>query len=67
MVAAGLAVTAVFFLVFALIAGAAIALVIGVRFWWVMRKLRAQEKATEALEGEYTVIEGARATERLER
>jgi hypothetical protein len=65
--AVGLAITAVFFLVFAVIAGAALALVIGIRFWWVMRRLRAQAKATEALEGEYTVVEGARTTERLER
>ena len=65
--AVGLAITAVFFLVFALIAGTALALVIGIRFWWVMRKLRAHAKATEALEGEYTVIERARTAERLER
>ena len=65
--ALGLAITAIFFLMFAIVAGAVLALVIGVRFWWVMRKLRAHAKATEALEGEYTVIERARTPERLER
>ena len=62
----GLAIAAVFFLAFALIAGAIVATVIGIRLWWVMRKLRAQTKNTGALEGEYTVIERAGTAERLE-
>ena len=63
----GLAITAFFFLVFALVAGAIIATVIGIRLWWVMRKLRAQTQNTGALEGEFTVIERAGTAERLER
>ena len=63
----GLVTAAVFFLVFALIAGAIIATVVGIRVWWVMRKLRAQAKNTAALEGEFTVIERAGTAERLER
>jgi hypothetical protein len=41
--------------------------VIGIRLWWVMRKLRAEARNTVALEGEYTVIERAGTAERLER
>ena len=65
--AVSLAITAIFFLVFAVIAGAILALALGIRFWWVMRKLRAEAKATEALEGEYTVVDRATTGERLER
>ena len=64
-VGVGLAIAAFFFLMFALVAGAIIATAIGIRLWWVMRKLRAQARKTEALEGEYTVVE--RAPERLPR
>ena len=63
----GLAITAFFFLVFALVAGAIIATVIGIRLWWVMRKLRAQAQNTGALEGEFTVIDRTGTAERLER
>ena len=62
--AAGLAIVAFFFITIALIAAAFIALAIAVRWWWVLRRLRAEAKASEALEGEYTVIENA---ERIER
>ena len=62
-----LAIAAFFFLVFALIAGAIIATIVGLRLWWVMRKLRAQAQNTGALEGEFTVIERAGSAERLER
>ena len=65
--AAGLAITAFFFLVVALIAGAFLALAVGIRFWWVLRKLREQAKASAALEGEYTVVERADTGHRLER
>jgi Flp pilus assembly protein TadB len=63
----GLAVAGVFFFVFALIAGAIVTTAVGIRLWWLMRKLRAQAKNTEALEGQYTVIPRTRAEERLER
>jgi hypothetical protein len=64
---AALAVTAFFFLVFALIAGAILALGIGIRFWWVLRRLRQQARASAPLEGEYTVVERADTGQRLER
>jgi uncharacterized membrane protein len=57
---------ALFFLTIAVIVGTFLALAIGARLWWVSRKLRAQAKASEALEGEYVVVERERARE-LER
>jgi hypothetical protein len=66
-VAVSLAIVATVFLTVALIAGAFIALAIGVRFWWTLRKLRKQATATEALEGDYTVIERSDTLERIER
>ena len=51
------AVAAFFFLAVALAAGAVIALVIGIRWWWVLRGIRARARASEALEGEYSVVE----------
>ena len=57
--ALSLAVVAFFFIAIAVIAAAFIALAIGVRWWWMLRRLRARQKATEALEGEYTVVEHA--------
>ena len=66
-VAVSLAIVATVFLTVALVVGAFIALAIGVRFWWTLRKLRQQAKATEALEGEYTVVERPDTLERIER
>jgi Flp pilus assembly protein TadB len=66
-VAVSLAIVATFFLTVALIVGAFIALAIGARFWWTLRKLRKQARATEALEGDYSVIERSDTAERLER
>ena len=56
----GVAVAALafFFLTIALIVGAAVALVFGIRLWWVMRRVRAAERAAGPIEGEYTVVEG---------
>jgi predicted lipid-binding transport protein (Tim44 family) len=50
-----------FFLTVALVAGAFLALAIGVRIWWTLRRLRKQAQASAALEGEYTVVERAEA------
>ena len=49
-------VIAFFFITVAVIAGAFLALAVGVRWWWIMRRVRAASKASEALEGEYTVV-----------
>lgn len=46
-----------FFLTIALVAGALLAAVIAIRFWWIMRKIRAAQQATAPLEGEYTIAE----------
>jgi hypothetical protein len=59
-------VLALFFLTVAVIVGTLLALGIGARLWWLSRKLRAQAKANEALEGEYVIVERERARE-LER
>ena len=65
--AVSLAIVATVFLTLALIVGAFIALAVGERWWWKLRKIREQVKASAALEGEYTVIERADTPERLER
>jgi O-antigen ligase len=54
---------ALFFLTVAVIVGTVLALAIGARLWWISRKLRAQAKASAALEGEYVVVERERARE----
>lgn len=48
-----------FFLTVALVAGALVALAIGIRIWWTLRRLRKQAQASAALEGEFTVVERA--------
>jgi membrane protein implicated in regulation of membrane protease activity len=55
---------AFFFITVALIAGAFLALVIAVRWWWMMRRLRAAQKRSGPLEGEYTVIDSANDSRR---
>ncbi len=63
-----------FFLTVALAVGALVALVIGVRFWWTLRKLkRMQGNVPHAsrtggdtvVDGEYRVIEGESSVTRL--
>ena len=56
---------AFFFITVAIVAGAVLALVIAVRWWWLMRRIRAAHKAAGPLEGEYTVVDGKRTGERL--
>ena len=56
-----------FFIAVALIAGAFLALGVAARWWWVTRRFRAQAKASEALEGEYQVVERAPVESRLDR
>lgn len=57
-------VAAFFFITVALVAGAVLALVIGVRWWWILRRLRARAKASSALEGEYHVVDSPRVEAR---
>lgn len=65
----GLLIVGFFFLTAALVAGALIALVVGVRLWWALRKLkRAHAEAgasSGALDGEFQVVERDSAAEPL--
>ena len=56
-VGAVVAVAAFFFLAVALAAGAFIALGLAVRWWWMLRRIRARAKASQAIDGEYTVVD----------
>jgi predicted lipid-binding transport protein (Tim44 family) len=49
-----LAVVGLFFLAFALVAVTVIAIIIGIRFWWLRRKIRAQQNS-DVIEGSYSV------------
>jgi uncharacterized membrane protein YGL010W len=59
-------VAAFFFIGIALIAGAILAGIILIRWWWLQRKLR-RETTDTWVEGEYTVIETAITDERPEK
>jgi hypothetical protein len=63
-VGAVVAVAAFFFLAVALAAGAFIALALGIRWWWMLRHIRARAKASQAIDGEYTVVESQRTERR---
>jgi hypothetical protein len=52
-----LAAVAFFFIAVALVVGACLALGIALRWWWVLRRLRAQARTAGPLDGEYAVIE----------
>jgi hypothetical protein len=54
LVAITLAVAGLFFLAFALVAVMAIAIIIGIRFWWLRRKIRMQQNS-DVIEGSYSV------------
>lgn len=63
-----------FFLTVALAVGALVALVIGVRLWWTLRKLKRAQSASDSVtgaadarvvEGEYQVIEHESSVTRL--
>ena len=66
-VGTAVAIAAFFFFIFALIVGAIALTAIGIRVWWVMRKLRARARDAAPLKGEYTVVERAPIAERIER
>ncbi len=57
---AAIAVLAFFFLTIALAAGAMIASIAALRWWWLTRKLRASPAREDTFEGEYVVIEHSR-------
>ncbi|HSQ02421.1 MAG TPA: hypothetical protein VLN59_00210 [Burkholderiales bacterium] len=50
-------VLAFFFLAIAVVTGAVLAAGIGVRWWWLTRRVRRQAQRNSVLEGEYQVIE----------
>jgi membrane protein implicated in regulation of membrane protease activity len=55
-IGAGLLVLMFFFVTVALVAGALLAAIIALRFWWVTRRIRAKMRRDQPLEGEYTVV-----------
>lgn len=73
----GLVIVGFFFLTVALVAGALLALVIGARLWWSIRKLKRAAAAGEtmggehyrggkdALDGEYQVVERESGEQKL--
>jgi len=53
-------VLAFFFLAIAVVTGAVLASAIGLRWWWLTRRLRQRAQQNSPLEGEYQVIERRR-------
>ena len=61
--AAGIVLVGFFFLTVALVAGAILAGVIAVRWWWFVRKLKQRVRAQQGpapLEGDYSVVQPQR-------
>ena len=52
-----IAALSLFFLTIAIVVGSAVALVVGARWWWVLRRARAARDAAGPIEGEYTVVD----------
>jgi hypothetical protein len=57
LVGAAVLVLALFFITIALVAGGLLAIGVALRWWWIVRRLRAAQKAAAPLEAEYTVLE----------
>jgi hypothetical protein len=55
-----IAVLAVFFITVALIVGTAVAVVVAIRWWWILRRVKAAREAAGPIEGEFTRVEGDR-------
>ena len=60
--AVAIAVLTFFFLTIALAAGAMLAAIAALRWWWLTRKLRASPARQDTFEGEYVVIEHSRVS-----
>ena len=52
-----IAVLAFFFLAVAVMVGAVLAVVVALRWWWVVRKIKAARAASGPIDGEYTVVD----------
>jgi hypothetical protein len=53
---AGLLILTVFFVTVALAAGAVLAAIIAIRFWWIGRRIKRQSARHQPIEGEYQVV-----------
>ena len=63
--ALAVAVLAFFFLAVAVMVGAVVILMVAVRWWWVVRTIKAARKASGPIEGDYTVVERDNVNDRL--
>ena len=61
---ATLAVIVVFFAAFALIAATIFAIIVGIRLWWVLRRIRAMREV-EVIEGSYSIEPDLSLTEQF--
>jgi hypothetical protein len=57
LVGATVLVVGFFFITVALIAGSVLAIAIALRWWWIVRRLRAAHRAHGPLEAEYRVVD----------